>query len=426
MADSSMGPCTRILDLAFVVAAAIWACVASGNAGADDWTFFRGPGNDGVSRERGWSANWPAGGPRIPWRANVGVGVSSVVVQGNRLVTMGSIKDRDEDVVRCLDTETGSVVWKFAYSSKFDARQFEGGTASTPTIAGSRVFTLGYLGQVHCLDAASGRLLWKKHLIDDFGGRFSSWKYAGSPLVSNGLVIIDTGADGNSTVAMEQATGRKIWGAGDDLAGYATPIPFHWKGENAVLVFKARAMVALALDSGRELWRIDWRTYYDCNASTPTVVDDQLFISSGYGGRSARGAVFHIGTNEPQEVWLNQELETKMNSAVVYNGHVYCVSEKSGGQLMCFDLHHGDLRWSEPSFAKYGTLMIADNKLIVLDEEGDLVIASADPGGYHELARAGIHDERCWVMPVLANGRIFARSNLGKLACVDVRPKSDR
>jgi len=394
-------------------------------AAADDWPFFRGPSYNGISTETGWSAEWQDTGPNVVWRADVGTGASSVVVVGNRVITMGGRKDKDEETIWCLDADSGRVLWQFTYPSKFDARQFEGGPASTPTVDGSLVYALGYLGQLHCLDIQDGRVVWQKHLADDFGGRYSSWKYAGSPLVDGELVILDTGADGNSTIALDKTSGRKVWGVGDDLAGYATPIPFEHGGQRGVLVFKARAMVAHELATGRELWRIDWRTYYDCNASCPTVVGDKLFISTGYGGRSARGALFDLGEGQPRQIWLNQDLETKMNSAVVYKGHVYCVSEKARGQLMCFDLRDGAVVWAEPAFAPYGTLMIADGRLVILDEMGDLVIADATPAGYRELARAKVHHSRCWVMPVLANGRIYAKTNTGKLACLDVRAETD-
>lgn len=360
-------------------------------------------------------------GPKVAWRTDVGIGASSVVVVGDRVITMGGCKEQNEEFVSCLDAQSGRVLWQFTYPSKFDARQFEGGTASTPTVDGPFVYAVGYLGQVHCLGIEDGRVVWRKHLVDDFGGRYSGWKYAGSPLVTGELVIFDTGGDGNSTVALDKTTGRKVWGVGHDLAGYATPIPFEQSGERGVLVFKARAMVAHDLASGRELWRIDWRTNYDCNASTPTVLGDKLFISSGYGGKRARGALFQLGEGEPRQIWLNQDLETKMNSAVVYDGHVYCVSERSGGQLMCFDLSDGAIVWAERSFAPYGTLMIADGRLVVLDEKGDLVIADATPDEYRELARAKVLSNRSWVMPVLANGRIYVKTNKGELVCLDVR-----
>lgn len=410
----------RAAPQSVVAVLALVACSA-----ADDWPSFRGPNNNGVSPESGWATQWPTAGPKIAWRADVGIGVSSAVVAGHRVVTMGSREDKDEDVVWCLDAETGRALWQFTYNCRFDARQFEGGVASTPTIDGPYVYSLAYDGQFHCLRLEDGTLVWRKHLVEDFGGRYSNWKYAGSPLVVGDLVILDTGAEGNSTVALDKASGRKVWGAGHDLAGYATPVPFEHRGVHGVLVFKARAMVAQDLRDGRELWRIGWKSYYDCNASTPTVVGDKLFISTGYGGRSARGALFQLGEDPPLEIWRNDKLGTRTSSAVLHGGHVYCVSENSRGQLMCFNLRDGAVVWSEPRFAPYGTLMIAGEKLVVLDEKGELVIADATPDGYRELARAKVLRSRSWVMPVLANGRIYARSNKGELVCLDVRPSAN-
>ena len=393
---------------------------AAAPAAADDWPRFRGPYHNGVSTETGWLAQWPSAGPRIAWRKDVGLGASSFVVVGSRVLTMGN--QQDADVVWCLDADSGRVLWRFAYACRFDDRNFEGGTASTPAVDGNRVFAVGHEGQVHCLDLADGRVVWTRHLVGDFGGRYSSWKYAGSPLVTAGLVILDTGADGKSTVALDAATGREVWSTGDDRAGYATPIPFAHGGDRGVLVFKARAMVAHELGSGRELWRIGWRTYYDCNASTPTVIGDRLFISTGYGGRSARGALFDLGEKPPRQLWLNDDFETKMSSAVVHGGHVYGVSERLGGQLMCVDLQEGRTVWAQRPFAPYGTLMIADGKLVILDEKGELVIAEANPAAYHELARAPVLKGRCWAMPVLAHGRVYVKTNRGQVACVDLRP----
>jgi outer membrane protein assembly factor BamB len=392
-------------------------------AAADDWPFFRGPYCTGVSTEVNWASVWPEAGPEIVWSAEAGTGASSVVVAKNQVVTMGSRREPDEEIVWCFDASSGDVLWSVSYAAKFDARQFEGGPAATPTIDNGRVYALGYLGDLHCLNLSDGRVLWRRHLVNDLGGRYSSWKYASSPLVMENLVILDTGADGNSTVALDKASGQRVWGAGTDLAGYSTPIPFTHSGRRGVLVFKARAMVAHDLATGEELWRIDWRTTYDCNASCPTVVGDKLFLSTGYGGRRARGALYQLGDGDPTQIWLNQDLETRMNSAVVYDGYVYCISERGTGQLMCCDLRDGLVVWSEPSFAKFGTLMIADEKLIILDEKGDLVIADASAAGYHELARVKVLTGRSWVMPVLANGRIYAKNNKGRIVCLDVRAK---
>ena len=115
----------------------LWLLAAS--ATADDWPFFRGPNYNGTSAETGWTAEWPAVGPKVAWKVDVGIGASSVVVASDRVFTMGSRGDRDQDVVRCLDTASGRELWRVAYPCKFDARQVEGGPASTPTAKTSAI-----------------------------------------------------------------------------------------------------------------------------------------------------------------------------------------------------------------------------------------------------------------------------------------------
>lgn len=149
----------------------------------------------------------------------------------------------NSDSVWCLNADSGRVLWRFNYECKFDDRNFEGGTSATPTVDGGLVYALGYDGQAHCLGLEDGRVVWSRHLVRDFGGRYSSWKYAGSPLVASNLVVFDTGADGKSTVALDKLSGREVWSTGNDLAGYATPIPFAHTGEPRIRFFTASQVV---------------------------------------------------------------------------------------------------------------------------------------------------------------------------------------
>jgi outer membrane protein assembly factor BamB len=66
--------------------------------------------------------------------------------------------------------------------------------------------------------------------------------------------------------------------------------------------------------------------------------------------------------------------------------------------------------------------MAADGKVIILSEKGKLVIAEASATGIKALAQAQILTGKCWTVPVLANGRIYARNAAGDLVCIDVRP----
>jgi len=393
-------------------------CTTSTSIMADDWPFFRGPHNDGVSREAGWNAKFPDSGPRIAWERDVGIGASSVVGVGDRVITMGNRKDKDQDVIYCLNSDDGSIAWEFPYANEFEERMFDGGTAATPTVDEGHVYTLSYNGHLHCLKLSDGTVVWKRNVIDDFDGKPPRWKYSGSPCVVNDMVILDIGGKKNSTIALNKKTGTKVWGSGKDDAGYAPAIPFSNGDTDAVLVFKGKAMHALSRADGAELWRIPWETDYDVNASSPSVIGDRLFVSAGY--NTGRGVLYQLGQGSPKKLWRNDDIKTKMSSCAIYEGHVYGISEKKS-VLMCINMADGKAVWTEPGMGQYGTLTIAGDKLIILTDSGTLITVDASSKGYNQISSAKVLDGNCWVNPMLSNGRIYCRSNKGKLVCVDVR-----
>src|SRR5262245_54637473 len=100
---------------------------------ADDWPQWRGPQRNGISAETGWADRWPTDGPKVAWKAKVGLGLSSVVVAGGRLFTMGHADEHD--TVFCFDASTGRELWKYSYPAELGDNFFEGGTTGTPTFA---------------------------------------------------------------------------------------------------------------------------------------------------------------------------------------------------------------------------------------------------------------------------------------------------
>jgi outer membrane protein assembly factor BamB len=402
---------TRSLSV-FAAARVLPFLIVGQAAMAEDWPFYRGPSYNGVTTEAGW-APWK-GQANIAWSKELGTGASSFTAVGDKVFTTGNKNNQDH--VYCLDANTGKEIWVYSYAAQFEERMFEGGTASTPTVYKDKVYNLSYDGKLQCLDINSGKLVWEKNLLRDFGGELSRWKYAGSPLAIGDRLIIDVGGKGNSTVALDTNTGNKIWGVGSDSAGYASPIPFKQGNAPAVMVFKGTRMVAHDFKTGKQLWGIPWKTSYDVNASSPVILEqNSFFISSGY--NDGRGAVFNLTSGAPQKVWQNDDIKTKMSSCAAYKGYIYGVTEKKA-QLMCMDQKTGNTVWSERKGGQFGTLIIADGKLVVLSDAGELSIAEATPAGYKELASSQILNGRCWVQPILANGRIYAKNNNGKMVCV--------
>ncbi|MDA0810972.1 MAG: PQQ-like beta-propeller repeat protein [Verrucomicrobia bacterium] len=380
-----------------------------------DWPSFRGPDYTGASKESNWNPKF--NDPKIAWEAEVGTGAASFTAMGNRVLTSGNRDDKD--TIWCFDLGSGKVLWKDTFPCKFEKRMFEGGTASTPTIDGDHVYNLSYDGQLRCLKLADGSLIWKVNLIDDFAGKLSTWKYAGSPLIQGNLVILDCGGEGNSTLALDKLTGKKVWGSGNQNAGYASPIPMQLKGEAAVLVFKGKSMVAKRVADGKQLWEVEWETSYDVNASSPVpLADGKLLITSGYG--DGRAVLYDVAGSKPKELWRNDDIKTKMSSAVVYGDAVFAVCGDNKGKLVCVSLKTGKTLWTENGFG-FGTLTLAGDKLVILGESGNLVIAEASASEYSPISEGVILKRKCWVNPTLVDGRILAKNNQGDTVCIDVR-----
>lgn len=377
---------------------------------AGDWPNWRGPNHNGISTETGWSSDWPAAGPKVLWRADVGTGFSSFAVIGDRVFTMGN--EDDEDSVVCLNVDTGEEMWRHTYAEPKAPNLYEGGPNSTPTADDGRVYTLSRQGKLFCLDAQNGEVKWSKDLVGEHGVEIPKqhWGLSGSPLVQGRLLIVNAGRAG---MAFEKDSGKLVWETGSDPAAYATPVPFERDGSRGILVFAAKALVALDL-TGRELWQYPWKTDWDINAADPILSGDQVFITSGY---NHGATLLRINGGSPTSVWENKNMRSQLSGGVLWKDHVYGIDDN---QLRCIQLDTGAVRWTERSIGK-GTVTMADGKLIVLSEKGELLVAEASPTAFRPTARAQVLGGKCWTVPVLANGRIFARNAAGTVVCLDVR-----
>jgi len=379
-----------------------------------DWLRYRGPTQDGVVPEKLPLALTP---PRQLWKTNVGTGTCAVTIVGGRAYTAGNA-DKKTDAVVCLEAATGKPIWRHRYPQALDANLFEGGPRATPTIDADRIYALGQAGDLFCLDAASGKVKWQKHLERDFAGKKPGWGYAGSPTVDGNLLIVEPGGPSASTVALDKLSGALVWKSGSDEAGYATPVVAEIAKKRTVVLFKAKGIVGLDAASGQELWRAEWKTDYDINAATPVVVGNSIVVSSGYGTGIA---LFEAGPSGVTQKWRNRTLRAHINTPVVRRNAIFGIDGNTGGgNLVCLDLASGKRLWEEKT-VKGGSLVLADDKLVVLTEKGELVIAPAITNEFKPLLRAQVLTGRCWVQPTLSDGRLFVKNNAGDLACYELK-----
>jgi len=377
---------------------------------AGDWPTFRGPNRNGIVDDQ-VNPTALAGGATPLWRGKVGTGFAAIAIADGRLYTMGN--DKAADTVWCLDANTGAEIWKHTYPEELKPNLYEGGPNAFPTVQGGRVFTISKTGKAFCFDAAKGTVIWEADLAELTGATKPEWGYAGAPLVDRELVIYNVGTEG---AALNKDSGKLAWKSDTGKSGYSSPLPCELGGMRLVLLMTAKHLVALHPASGEVAWRHPWETSYDINAADPIVSGDKVFVSSGY---NHGAAVLQVVNGKPEVVWENKNLRNQFSSSVLWQGHLYGVDDK---QLRCVDFANGEVKWSESVTGK-GTLLIAGGRILTLSEKGELLIADAAAADFKPVSRAQVLGGKCWTMPSLANGKLYARNAKGDLVCVEVGAK---
>jgi outer membrane protein assembly factor BamB len=388
----------------------VTAVFAVAQVSAADWPQWRGLNRNGISPEK-VPTTWPADGPKVLWRVAVGTGFASISISQARVYTMGNTNN--QDTVWCFDAASGTNLWKHTYAAPLGPQWYEGGPGATPTVDSNRVFTISKWGDVFCFDAAKGTVLWHRDLRQE-GVKPNRWGFAGSPLVWGNLVILNAGTAG---IALDRASGRLAWSNGTNAAGYASPTRFASGGLESVLIFAAKHLVALEPHSGRERWRQFWETDWDTNNSDPLVQGGCIFISS-----FSRGCgLLSVPDGKPVLLYTNALMHSHLSPGVVVGEYLYAFNgeAKQETDLRCLHLPTGELKWARKDPA-FGSLILADGKLVILSDKGELLLAEASPSEFKPLARAKVLSGLCWTPPALANGRLYVRNARGELRCLDL------
>ncbi len=385
-------------------------------AQAEDWPNWRGLRHDGISREAVPKADFS----KIAWRAKIGVGFSSMAVADGRVFALGSTGKRrgNQETFTCLNAATGKKIWSDTYPAALVDNLHEGGPCASPTVDGKRVYGFSKSGRLACYNGADGEKHWTVDLMAKAGlPKPPEWGFAGSPLILGNMVIVEA----TFTCALDKTTGKEIWRSQKYKPAYGSPIAFQFKNKIYLATLKTDGLVILDAQTGKTVAFHDWRTSFRTNSTTPIVIGNKIFISTGY----QRGcALFEFTGNGLKQIYTNKNLSNHMNNSVVLGDFVYGFDGNTHGrvpkQIVCMRLADGVVQWRKDGYL-CGSLMAVQNQLLILGEKGKLALGPASPKGFTPTAEAQILQGRCWTVPVLSNGRIYARNAAGTLVCVDAR-----
>lgn len=390
---------------------------------AQDWPQFLGPNRDGQYRGVSLAQGWGSEGPPELWRRPVGAGFAGPVVAEGRLILFHRLDDHE--VVEAMNASNGEPIWRYDYVTTYrDDFGFDEGPRAVPVVADGKVFTFGAQGHMHALDLETGDLVWDVDTRVEFGVRKGFFGSAGSPLVDSGRVIANIGGADAGVVAFDINTGEVVWTALDDEASYSSGIRATFGGTPHAVFLTRSYLAGLDPTDGSVRFTQRWRSRLmaSVNAATPIIVDDSIFVSATYG---VGAGFFRVNGDQLAEVWTSDEvMSNHYATSVYYEGHLYGFHgrQEYSPNLRAVELQTGQVKWDISTYGA-GTVTLADGRLLIVRESGELVMAEASSETFSVIAQAQVLDPLIRAYPALANGKLYIR-NENTLVCFDLAAPS--
>lgn len=395
------------------------AATAASSSRSADWTLWGGPNRDfRVSGSGQLADSWPSEGPGKLWERELGDGYSAIAVRGGTLYTMyrrdapaWQVFRSDQEVVVALDAKTGATKWEFAYDVRFRSDQGSG-PHIMPQVAGDLVFSVGATGKVHALNAGTGKLVWGRDLVGEFGASTRLFGYASHPVLYRDRLIVVNGGRGKAVAALDQQSGRTLWTGHTFRNAFSSPILVTTGGRDQVIVPGAQQILGIDPATGEMLWLHHLGT--DPGAAFATTPlwypETRTLVCSHHGGSTAL-RINNVGSRFTVELlWRNNKFRSVFSNLLLVGNVIYTSRGSYGpGFLTSADVSTGELRWSARGFPN-ANFLHADGKLILLDEDGWLVLAKPQPNGSLQiLSKAQMLSHKSWTIPTLAGTTLYLR-----------------
>lgn len=400
------------------------------SADSTDWGAFRGPTGNGLVAPVP-NAKWSL---EQVWKTPTNLGFSSFAVAGGKVYTLitGESDGNTGEMILCLDEKTGKELWTKPLSvvPKYDGGGDSGtpdnkggdGARSTPVVNDGKVYAIDSMLGVFCFDAATGKQLWKHDVMKDNAGVEIKWENAASPVIDGDVLLLAGGGKGQALIGLNKNTGKVVWKGEDDKMTHATPVLADILGVHQAIFFTQTGLVAVNPQKGSVLWRAAY-PYKVSTAASPVVYEDIVYCSAGYGVGAGAFKISKKGSKlEATPIWRREnQCFNHWSTPVVKDGYLYGMfsfKEYGKGPLACVDIRTGEDKWKEDGFGP-GQVILAGDKIIATSDKGEIVVVQANPEKYTEVARKDVLDGKVWSYPILANGKIFARSTTEGV-CLDV------
>ena len=399
----------------------------------DGWPQFRGPNRDNIAPASvPLLDSWPDEGPPVLWSIELGDGYAGAAVKNGRVYVLDYDEDQQADALRVFSLDDGAEIWRRSY--EVSIKRNHGMSRTVPAVTDDFVVTIGPMCQVMAADAVTGEFLWGIDLPNEYGTQVPLW-YAGQcPLIDDDIAVIATGGAA-LLIGVNCATGEVLW---------ETPNPYGWQMSHSSITLAVLAgkrmyiytfaggmagISAEADDQGELLWST---TEWDRSIMAPSPVqisNNEFIVTAGYGGG---GAIFRVDRDGDEftavmtKEFTRREFASEQHTPIYYRDHIFTVMPADAGalrlQALCID-RDGEIAWSSGMQHRFGIgpYLIADEKMFILDDDGELTMLRAGTERFEKLGSfRPLQGPDAWGPMALVDGRLILR-DFTRMICLDLR-----
>jgi len=380
---------------------------------AESWDQWRGPHRDG----RISGAKWPAGldEARLKkrWQLPLGPSYSGPVMNAERVFITETV-DKKREQVTALRRSDGSVVWKRdwegAMSVPFFARSNGDWIRATPALDGDTLYVAGMRDVLVALNITDGSERWRLDFVKRFGADLPTFGFVSSPLIDGDSVYVQAGG---GVARLRKTDGQVVWHGARDGGGmmgsaFGSPVILTLAGKRQLVVQARTRLFGVALEDGAELWSIPVESFRGMNILTPTFAGKDRLFTAAYGGktlgidiRSENGAFRAVPAWE-------FKAQGYMTSPIIHEGHAYL--QLRSQRALCIELATGAEKWTtSESFGKYWSMVSQGDRVLALDERGELILFKATPEKFDVLSRRKVAESDAWAHLAVDGSELYIR-----------------
>ncbi len=416
----------------------LWPLAAKG----DDWASWRGPFQNGISREQGLVSDWSLSPKKnVLWTSEIGGRATPIILNDRVYLNCRTLQDvanpkekiHAREQVVCWDAKTGKEIWRDEFNVFYtDIPSSRIGWASmSGDPETGNVYVHSVSGRFRCY-SGDGKVLWERSLVEEFGQISGYGGRIQTPIIDEDRVIVSfLAANWGATkgpgpmhfyYCFDKRTGEVQWvtapGEAPEGTNCSVPVVAVVNGQRMLIGGNGDGnLYAMNARTGQKIWGF---AMSKAALNTSPVVDgNRVFIAHGAdnidNGEFGRvQCIDATGTGDvtaTKSVWRVDGIKAGFTGLLVKDGMLFVVTDT--GNLFAFDTASGKELWTH----NLGTVgksapVWADGKLFVTEVNGRVHILKPSRAGCESLsvvhlkAANGDGDDEIYASPAISNGRI--------------------